>query len=135
MKLTHYTLSNPATGFPFVLRMRDGRPVVERAVSLAIEFVRDVRDAARLTAAVSGCASLVSAAECLYREHGCDDIEAEHDGRPCTLRNTTVSPGALPLPSDTEQREIECVTCSQVIATCEAITTPFHCNACLGKED
>lgn len=94
MKLTHYTFANPATGFPFVLHMRDGAPVVERAVSLAIEFVRDVRDACRLTDAVRGC-TLVQAAELLYREHGCTDIEAEHDGRPCTFRNSTVTGGAL----------------------------------------
>lgn len=125
MKLTHYTFPNPATGFPFVLRMRDGRPVVERAVSLAVEFARDVSDARRLTAAVRECASLVAAAETLYRDHGCADIEAEHDGRPCTLRN----------PTDDEQREIECVTCLQTIATCEAVAAPFHCNACLGKDD
>lgn len=95
--LTHYTFSNPATGFPLVLRMRDGRPTVERAMSMAIEFKRDVTDARRLTDAVRDCASLVSAAELLYREHGADDIEAEHDGRPCSLLNTT-APGARALP-------------------------------------
>lgn len=81
--LTHYTFPNPATGYPFVLRLRAGRPSVERAASMAIEFRRDVTDAQRLTDLVRDCASLVSAAETLYRWSECTlDIEAEHDGRP-----------------------------------------------------
>lgn len=130
---------NPHTGYPFVLHLGDNcacpscpcgtghtacacpspyyprpacelrpAPIVELTDSkLAIEFARDSDDALRLSRAVRCCKTLDEAAALLVRDHLCE----------------------------VEQREIECVTCHQTIATAEAVASPFHCNACLGKDD